>query len=299
MRSAPPPSCRLFGILASEAPVAVLLRRGPTDWVEFIRWDTAGDTFERGQWFHGRIYERRGDLSPDGALFVYFAARHGARQRDSDYTETWTALSRPPWLTALTLWPKGDCWDGGGRFDTAHPWRSGTYALHLNHFGPVPTHPKHPAPKHLRVTPNTHGRGEDLPIYDDILQGKGWRREEAGNSKGELRALRGSHVWTKPEPQGRLVLRMELESIDFRRPGGPLHFGFALLRASDGELVDVLDAQWADWDQAGRLVHSNGGKLFATRVAGTKGQHRDTVELADFTGDTPAQVIAPERATRW
>ncbi|MGZ3459202.1 MAG: hypothetical protein ACXU86_11955 [Archangium sp.] len=293
------PSCRLFGILASEAPAAVLLRRGPTDQVELIRWDTAGDTFERGQWFHGRIYERRSDLSPDGTLFIYFAAKHGAQQRASDYTETWTAISRPPWFTALTLWPKGDCWDGGGRFDTEHSRRDGTYSLHLNHFGPVPTHPKHPTPRHLRVTPNTHGRGEDLPIYNDILLGKGWRRDESGEKKGELRALYGQHVWTKPEPQGRLLLRMELESIDFTRPGGPLHFGFALLRASDGELVDVLDAQWADWDQAGRLVYSNGGKLFAARVMGTKGQYLETVQLADFTEDKPTRVIAPERATRW
>jgi hypothetical protein len=283
-----PPTCRLFGILASEAPAAVLLRRGPTDWVELIRWDTAGDTFERGQWFHGRIYERRCDLSPDGALFVYFAAKFNARQLDSDYTSAWTALSRPPWLTALTLWPKGDCWDGGGRFDTASRRRDGTWSLHLNHFGQERTHPAHPAPRHLRVTLNERGRGEDLPIYNDILQGKGWSRLEGDRP-----------VWTKPEPKGRLVLRMELESVDFSRPGGPLHFGFALLRASDGELVDVLDAQWADWDQAGRLVSSQGGKLSATRVTGTKGQHLDTVQLADFTDDTPTQVTAPAWATRW
>jgi hypothetical protein len=293
------PSCRLFGILASEAPAAVLLRRGPTDWVELIRWDTAGDTFERGQWFHGRIYERRSDLSPDGTLFVYFAARHDARQRASDYTEAWTAISRPPWFTALTLWPKGDCWDGGGRFDTEHRHRDGLWHLRLNHPGEAHTHPKHPASRHLRVSTNSHGRGEDLPIYNDILQGKGWRREEVEETKGELRALRGSHVWTKPEPKGRLLLRMELETIDITRPGGPMHFGFALLRASDGELVDVLDAQWADWDQNGRLVYSRGGKLFATRVTGTKGQFLDTVELADFTGDTPTKRIAPDRATRW
>jgi hypothetical protein len=299
MQAPLPPFCRLFGILASEAPAAVLLRRGPTDQVELIRWDTAGDTFERGQWFHGRIYERRSDLSPDGSLFVYFAARHNARQFDSDYTFAWTALSRPPWLTALTLWPKGDCWDGGGRFDTGSRRRDGTWSLHLNHFGRVSTHPAHPAPPHLRVTHNTHGRGEDMPIYNDILQGKGWSCGEWGRPESGFRTSKEPAVWTKPEPGGRLVLRMELESVDFTRPGGPLHFGFALLRASDGEFVDVLDAQWADWDQAGRLVHSSGGKLFATRVGGTQGQHLDTVQLADFTEDKPTQVIAPERATRW
>ena len=29
---------------------------------------------------------------------------------------TWTAISRPPWFTALAVWPKGDSWGGGGLF---------------------------------------------------------------------------------------------------------------------------------------------------------------------------------------
>jgi hypothetical protein len=296
MASRNSPSCRLFGILAHAAPVAVLLRRGPTDWVELIRWDLEGDRFERGQWFHGRIYERRSDLSPDGSLFVYFASKGGGGPRPgSDFPGTWTALSRPPYFTALTLWPKGDSWDGGGRFDVNRR-RDAKPHLFLNHAGESPTHPHHPAPKSLRVTPNQGGRGEDLPIYNDILQGKGWRHEETGERRGELRAVQGPHVWTKPAPGGGLVLRMELERIDFTQPGGPLHFGFALLRAADGELVDVLDAQWADWDGAGRLVYASGGRLFAARV---EGESLQPVQLADFTDDQHTPVVAPDWATRW
>ncbi len=290
-----PPSCRLFGILARDAPVAVLLRRGPSAWVELIRWDMEGDRFERGQWFHGRIFERRSDLSPDGALFVYFASRAGGPRRDSDYTGTWTALSRPPYFTALTLWPKGDGWDGGGRFDTRRH-RDARLHLHLNHPGKAATHPHHPAPPSLRVTPNPGRRGEDLPIYNDILRGKGWRYAPSGEGQGEPRAVRGRYVWTKRSPDGQRLLRMELESVDFKRPGGPLHFGFALLRASDGELLDVLEAQWADWDATGRLVYSMGGRLFAARV---EGESLQPVLLADFTEDRPMFVIAPGWATRW
>jgi hypothetical protein len=284
-----PRSCRLFGVFARDVPVAVLLRRGPTDRVELIRWDTANDVFERGQWFHGRVYERRCDLSPDGELFVYFAAKHGARQLQSGYTEAWTAISRPPYFTALALWPKGDCWDGGGRFEADR-------CLHLNHAGDARTHLEHPAPKSLRIITNACGRGEDLPIYNDILVGKGWRRDDAGAMNAELRAWRGPHVWAKPGPDGRLVLRMELEAVDFSRPGGPLHFGFALLRASDGELVEILDAQWADWDRAGRLVYSQGGKLFAVRA---KGESLNAIQLADFTDDKPIRVVGPPWASRW
>jgi len=39
---------------APRAGVAVIFRRGPSKWVEVIRWDTQNDRFERGPWFNGR-----------------------------------------------------------------------------------------------------------------------------------------------------------------------------------------------------------------------------------------------------
>jgi hypothetical protein len=243
--------------MARDAPVAVLLRRGPTDWVELIRWDTSNDTFERGQWFHGRIYERRCDLSPNGDLFVYFAAKHNPKQFQSDYTYAWTALSRPPYFTALTLWPKGDCWDGGG-------WFEADRRLYLNHCGEPQAHPNHPVHKKLRVNTNPCGRGEDLTIYNDILQAKGWTR----------------NLSTPTGPQ----------------PGGPYHFGYLVMRESDGQWLQVLDAQWADWDQQGRLVYSQHGKLYA---AEPDGERLDYIELADFTDDIPQEKSPSHQARQW
>src|SRR5258708_40304808 len=101
--------CRAFGILARDAPLAVILRRGPSAWVQLIRWQTSSDIIEYGQWFNGRIYERRCDLSPDGKLFIYFAQKKNNKtMADQDYTYAWTAVSKPPYFTALALWPKGD-----------------------------------------------------------------------------------------------------------------------------------------------------------------------------------------------
>lgn len=37
--------CRLFVILARSTPAGVILRRGPTEWVQLIRWDTSDDSF--------------------------------------------------------------------------------------------------------------------------------------------------------------------------------------------------------------------------------------------------------------
>lgn len=105
---------RLFVIFARDEPTAVILRRGPSAWYHLISWNTANDTFSHGAWFRGRIFEDKCDLSPDGQLFLYSVHKPG--QEDPTYSEDWTALSRPPWLFALTLWPQGTTRGGGGRF---------------------------------------------------------------------------------------------------------------------------------------------------------------------------------------
>src|SRR5215210_4376444 len=108
-------AARLYFILARQAPTGVIYRRGKSNQVQLIKWNLENDTFEAGQWLRGRIYERRSDLSPDGALLVYFAAKHSAKTWQQS---SWTAISRPPYLKALSFWFKGDCWSGGGLFES-------------------------------------------------------------------------------------------------------------------------------------------------------------------------------------
>lgn len=135
------PPCRLFMIMARHAKMAVIFRRGPSKWTQLIKWDTKTDTFEFGQWFKGRIYEKRCDLSPKGDYLIYFVSKINKKTIvDSEYTYAWTAVSKPPWLTALALWPKGDCWHGGGLFENDS-------TLMLNHRPNVAKpHPQHVPP---------------------------------------------------------------------------------------------------------------------------------------------------------
>jgi hypothetical protein len=124
----------LFVLMASRAPVAVVFRRGPAPWAQLTLWSTDRDEFTEGAWFHGRIFAEKCDLSPDGQLLVY-AAYQGNRFRTT-YTDSWTAVSRPPWLHALALWPMGTTYGGGGRF-------VGDRRLILR--GAQKAHPSHPA----------------------------------------------------------------------------------------------------------------------------------------------------------
>jgi hypothetical protein len=165
----PRATCRLSLVFASGAPVAVVLRRGPTDWVEVIKWNTAKDSFEDGQWLHGRIYGERCGLSPDGKLFVYFAAKHGKVDRSKGYKDTFTAVSKPPYLTALAMWPEGSTWGGGGRFIDNKTLRlaygaKGTRAPDGKtelYMAPLPSHHPDHAPRGLKIETDLDHYGAD------------------------------------------------------------------------------------------------------------------------------------------
>ena len=164
---------RLSVLFARSAPVAAILRRGPSRWTQIIAWDTDRDTFTDGAWFKGRIYEEKCDLSPDGRLLLYFV--HAGRSRPG-YTDSWTGVSRLPWLFALGLWPWGTTYGGGGRFvdDRQLVLRTGM---------PIAPHPDHPA---LGLHVSTLGRGESLGTHA---------------STGET-----GTDWSGVDPRGRLVL---------------------------------------------------------------------------------------------
>ena len=54
---------RLPVLLARDAKIGVVLRRGPAKQVAAIGGDRRTDEFRLGQWLKGRIYERRSDLA--------------------------------------------------------------------------------------------------------------------------------------------------------------------------------------------------------------------------------------------
>ncbi|ABD56828.1 hypothetical protein [Jannaschia sp. CCS1] len=99
---------RLHVIPATGCDLALVLRRGPSRQVASLLWDRRGGELRLGQWLNGRIYEFRCDLSPDGKHMIVFAGNG---------RKWWTAISRAPFLTALTYLPQDHTWHGGGAFD--------------------------------------------------------------------------------------------------------------------------------------------------------------------------------------
>lgn len=219
------PSARLSVILARQSDVAVVFRRGPTRLTQLIRWHRNDDRFFPGQWLRGRIYERRCDLSPSGEKLIYFAARY----RQPLYA--WTAISLPPFLSALALWPKGDCWCGGGQFE-----KEGR--AQLNH----PPMQMSLAegfvlPKGMTLLPfGPHsGGGEDDPILGARLIRDGWVQVEPGqvHRRGLRAAVRITldppETWSKSHPAvPTLELRTAITGYD--RRGGAWRTMQAVIR---------------------------------------------------------------------
>src|SRR5262249_19539217 len=96
--------------------VGVILRRGPSRWWRASLWDIRRDEIKGGQWFHGKLYPEKCDLSPKGELLLYFGGKFRDRDIESGYGITYTAVSRAPYLTARALWPYCGTWGGRGVF---------------------------------------------------------------------------------------------------------------------------------------------------------------------------------------
>lgn len=280
----PLPPCRLHVILASAAPRAVILRRGPSNWTQVILWQTNTDTFEYGQWFHGSFYPEVCDLSPDGTLFLYFVSKYQIEGKaDPAYTHKWTAISKPPYFTALALWPAGDVFRmklGGGVFlDARTVW--------LWHHDMVP-HPDH-LPLGLTIVP--HSDLADLPEPHQAPQGRGWRVRDPGHwpERGAKWTADTRMIREKRQPRAPCSL---IESIHDR--WGHVRRYHLLDRAQD--VLVPLDATWADLDQHGRLVFARAGKVFAGTLQDAA--IHETL-LADFNPQQFTEVIAPDWATHW
>jgi hypothetical protein len=284
-----PHSCTLEVLLARDAPKGVILRRGPTKWVQLILWHTDNDTFEDGQWFRGRIYGQVSDLSPDGSLFLYMALKERTpARRKSDYTYKWTAISKPPYFTALALWPLGDEWYGGGVF-----LNDKTVCL-CQASGRA--HPDH-KPEGLNVSANM-----GLEIFRKRDLRDGWQVVQQGRFERDRQPAHDfplgkaitiqPYIWKKYQPGQRYSLVNEI----YREP----NFKWEVLHYAVDETNDTKtlldDVSWADWDQGGRLVFAKGGQLFASETVETPLEMK---MIADFHANTPTSVEPPRWATQW
>lgn len=127
---------KLSVLVAKEAPVALILRRGPTKWYHLMKWNLINDDIEHGAWIKARIYEDACDISFDGQYFLYKVFK--SPNDDYTYKDSFTAISTVPWVKAHWLLPIGNTYVGGGFF--ADKKTIGIYQLPFCELNPHPNH---------------------------------------------------------------------------------------------------------------------------------------------------------------
>lgn len=284
MKKAIPP--RLHGLLARDSTAALLIRRGPTRYACTIGWDRATDRFRVGQWLHGRIYERRSDLSPDGKHFLYFA--HNGR-KNSETGGSWTALSSAPYLKAIGLWGKGDCWHGGGLFLSAHEyWINDGYG-HKTLRMPEQLQPMRVA-QAQSLFYGEYG-GECLHVYYNRLQRDGWELKARQRDAAKLPT---TITLFEKGFNKHWVLVKEAYATSAPRPMGKgcYYDEHYLLNRKTGAQIACAAWEWADVDVGReRLVWASNGKIFAGKPAADGAI--EATELFDATPMRFEPLVAP------
>lgn len=267
---------RIDGIVAREAPVAVIFRAGPIRQTQLLTWNLDTDEIVPGQWIIGRVYSRRCDLSPDGKLLI------GAFKKHPYFTGAWTAISRPPYFSAIAVWFGLGRWNGGGL------WR-GNQAVEVNVWADAKNEvPPPPWLSHRRLN---LPMSEDEPIFGMRLRAYGWtclqdhevevtnpgwkeswerlfqfsRGPIPHNREKEIKALIEESspryrttrpgLWSKPFPEGRFE-RVQDDQEEWRIVdlSGNARKTFR---------PEVFERQFLDVDHRGRVVFGDKGCLWA------------------------------------
>lgn len=243
---------RIHVLLARESPHAVVIRRGPTRHTAVIGWDRKTDKFTLGQWLYGRIYERRCDLSPDGKHLIYFAMNG---RWSSGVKGSWTAISRAPYLKAICLFAKGDCWHGGGLFQSPTQYWLNDGCGHET---------QQDDRRLLRVAgyPWHEAYGGECPgVYFIRLQRDGWiMKYTAPDGQG------GQVTLFEKRINGHWHLRKHAHATVHHPVGRGVYYDtHALYNARTEELLPKADWEWAEVD-GGRLLWAAQGRISAGRI---------------------------------
>jgi hypothetical protein len=249
-----------------------------------LKWDRRHDTFEPGQWFKGQVELGLSDLSPDGKYLIYFALKYRGPHR------SWTAISKPPWFTALAFLPILAIHGGGGEFiENRRLWIN-----HPRGEAPIITEKLRP----LEVA----GYFEDRPPTAQgrrLLSRNGWsivpRRRFLSAQQEEVEwGMRHVETWRKPNPHTRMVLEME---ANWRSGGfGKGPWSYHLL-SDNMSVFTHIEADWADWDSDGSLLFAQQGRLFRSVLR--RERLTDPKELIDVSRNRFEEKVPPVGAIRW
>jgi len=264
---------RLHVLLAREAKIGLVIRRGPSKSVCTVLWNRERDTFKLGQWMRGRIYERRCDLGPDGTRFIYFAMNG---RWESETKGAWTGISRVPYLKAISLFAKGDCWNGGGLFlSNREFWLN-------DGNGHTELKTSNDLCRNSLAGPAEYFGGECLTVYYNRLQRDGWVMSG--------KEYQGAALFERKLPKSWTLRKLAFSKIGAPPGRGCYWDAHELRHEPTGTVLAFPEWEWADFVD-GRLVWAVEGQLRSARLG--RGKIVSEKLLHDFNDMKFEAIAAP------
>ena len=289
------PTCRLHVIPAAAAPIAAVFRRGPSTRWHIVKWDFDQGAVESGAWLNGSLYPRRSNLSPDGKLLGYFA--YMGRPHSPSWPESYLAVSKLPWLTALAAWENSGTWSWGCGF-------GGDSELQI--YGQVlkekPFHGSWPGK--INVTTlhckNLSWQDRDFRLEEE----RGWTEGPPGQYLKFVpkRSLKYSHPprsLSKSNPKLGHRLVLVSQGTDFAEHSVEGVVVDYLLDDQRSPPALIADAAWADWDRAGRLLLATLKGELQVREYDKGAGTWDVTWSQDLNPIKPQNTKAPDWARSW
>ena len=271
---------RLHVLFAANNSKAVVFRRGPSKHVCTFLWDRDNDSFTLGQWLKGRIYERRADLSSDGEYLIYFAMNG---KWASETKGSWTAVSRAPWLKAISLYAKGDCWEGGGLFLKKNIfWLNDRYFSSARIMFESPSVRRDPA-----YIPEGAFGAEDTGVYYRRLLRDGWKLTDR-QAKGKWSAVT---VFEKSCTESWILRKIAHEQVGSPKGKGCYWDEHVLLNERDKTEIHCADWEWAEVDRS-TIVWASSGQIYRIPLS-ARLTLSDAKSIFDFNPCTFEEITAP------
>jgi hypothetical protein len=199
---------------------------------------------------------------------------------DSEVRGAWTAVSRAPWLKAIALYAKGDCWHGGGLFlDNQCYWLN-------NGYGHDVLAETSEVNRDDEFEPDEDFGGECPGVYYVRLQRDGWVLKGGGAKAGSGKAA----IFEKCLPMG-WALRKIVHAEVGPPKGKGCYWDEHELVSEEGVVQQFPDWEWAECDGR-RLVWATNGCLYASPII-TEKELGPGKLLHDFSSMKFRRVAAP------
>src|SRR5262249_2029749 len=157
---------------------------------------------------------------------------------------SWTAVSRAPYLHALDLYAKGDCWEGGGLFAS-----SGAYWLNNRYFSDDDVlRDNSGLVREPNARPAMQFGAECTGVYYPRLRRDGWRLIE----RAEIGRWNAWTIFERPLGQGWTLRKIAHEQVD-APPGKGCYWDEHELRHDKFGVIARPHWEWAEEDRNGLI----------------------------------------------